>query len=329
MPNKEYNITHTQMGGGELKEDVGGGSAALTPATANTLGGVKIGNGISVTEDGIISAQGGKSEVRVLMEVQGFDPVNIGKIDFDNPPILYTMFGLYSAPIVVSTDIEGEHIEQILYGGSGVTEMDLGTYKVIMNVYQDEDNPNMLMDPDADVYVHITMQQVTQYATQEFALDAGGDYVAVIGRQSSAFYDALHHTTNNTSKVQTINSGGSYISLKNNDDIVVCYPRYRGAGIDYEHPAKMKDVYKDVHAVIYYPFYYDGSDKMMSGEERLVNFGPVKEHDSGSIGYGALDSYTYLSYANGFERFYYMRFSYAPNIDGIEFSMETKSLRSE
>lgn len=66
MSIKEYNITHTQMGGGELKEDVGGGSAALAPATANTLGGVKIGNGISVTEDGTISAAGGGTERPVI-----------------------------------------------------------------------------------------------------------------------------------------------------------------------------------------------------------------------------------------------------------------------
>lgn len=66
MPNKEYNITHTQMGGGELKEDLGGGSSVLTPATADSLGGVKIGNGISVTEDGTISAAGGGAERPVI-----------------------------------------------------------------------------------------------------------------------------------------------------------------------------------------------------------------------------------------------------------------------
>lgn len=66
MPNKEYNITHTQMGGGELKEDLGGGSSALTPATADTLGGVKIGNGISVTEDGTISAEGGEKPAIII-----------------------------------------------------------------------------------------------------------------------------------------------------------------------------------------------------------------------------------------------------------------------
>ena len=37
-------------------DSVAGGGGSLSPATADTLGGVKIGEGISVTEDGTISA---------------------------------------------------------------------------------------------------------------------------------------------------------------------------------------------------------------------------------------------------------------------------------
>lgn len=100
MSIKEYNITHTQMGGGELKEDVGGGSTTLTPATASTLGGVKIGNGISVTADGTISAQGGGSdESAPLIMLVGNEgsvidgirviPIEFSQIDYDNPPVIY------------------------------------------------------------------------------------------------------------------------------------------------------------------------------------------------------------------------------------------------
>ena len=42
-------------------DSVAGGGGSLSPATADTLGGVKIGSGISVTEDGTISASGGGS----------------------------------------------------------------------------------------------------------------------------------------------------------------------------------------------------------------------------------------------------------------------------
>ena len=37
----------------------GGGSYVLPPATSNTLGGVKVGTGLEVTEDGILSSSGG------------------------------------------------------------------------------------------------------------------------------------------------------------------------------------------------------------------------------------------------------------------------------
>ena len=36
----------------------GGGSYTLPPATASTLGGVKVGSGLSVTEEGVLSADG-------------------------------------------------------------------------------------------------------------------------------------------------------------------------------------------------------------------------------------------------------------------------------
>lgn len=44
-----------------LEENSGGGSYVLPAATAERLGGVKIGSGISVTEDGTISASGGSA----------------------------------------------------------------------------------------------------------------------------------------------------------------------------------------------------------------------------------------------------------------------------
>ena len=41
----------------------GGGSYTLPVASANELGGVKIGQGISIDQDGVISAQGGKNDI--------------------------------------------------------------------------------------------------------------------------------------------------------------------------------------------------------------------------------------------------------------------------
>lgn len=46
-------------GGGFPDSGGGGGSYTLPPATANTLGGVKVGTGLSVTGDGTLSASGG------------------------------------------------------------------------------------------------------------------------------------------------------------------------------------------------------------------------------------------------------------------------------
>ena len=41
----------------------GGGSYTLPVASASVLGGVKIGQGISIDQDGVISAQGGKNDI--------------------------------------------------------------------------------------------------------------------------------------------------------------------------------------------------------------------------------------------------------------------------
>ena len=44
--------------GAEVKDFPGGGSYTLPPATASTLGGIKVGSGLSVTADGTLSADG-------------------------------------------------------------------------------------------------------------------------------------------------------------------------------------------------------------------------------------------------------------------------------
>jgi len=57
------------MAGVKAGEAKGGGGYTLPPATTNTLGGVKIGDGISVTNDGTISASGGSSITPVIIEI--------------------------------------------------------------------------------------------------------------------------------------------------------------------------------------------------------------------------------------------------------------------
>lgn len=52
-------INFNNLGGGEG----GGGSYTLPVASASVLGGVKIGQGISIDQDGAISAQGGKNDI--------------------------------------------------------------------------------------------------------------------------------------------------------------------------------------------------------------------------------------------------------------------------
>lgn len=65
----------TQCSDGESGEG-GGSTYILPPATTNTLGGVKVGNGLSVTSDGTLSAtggQGGDSETGILRSVDVLD----------------------------------------------------------------------------------------------------------------------------------------------------------------------------------------------------------------------------------------------------------------
>ena len=281
MSIKEYNITHTQMGGGELKEDLGGGSSALTPATTDTLGGVKIGNGISVTEDGTISAQGGSMPVKILDNVMSIGTTNIGPIDFENPPILFTLLQLFSCPVKIEAEYEGEQIAMISYGTYGNTSVTAGeNISIVMTVYQDESTPNFLMNPTGDVYVNISYDQsAADYATKAQVVAAGTDYVAYVGIDSSRFQANVTHNKLDTKH---------YISLEANfpliadDDLVVCYPRTPD-GIDYNSPAEMKNVYKNVTMIAWAPRIYDsGSYEAVGNLLEFIPFGYKK----GDNGYG-------------------------------------------
>ena len=48
----------------------GGGSYTLPPATQNSLGGIKVGSGLSVTQDGTLSATGGTIEYATSAQIQ-------------------------------------------------------------------------------------------------------------------------------------------------------------------------------------------------------------------------------------------------------------------
>ena len=49
-------------------DSIAGGGGSLSPATADTLGGVKIGSGVNVTSDGTISVSGGGYIVNVAVD---------------------------------------------------------------------------------------------------------------------------------------------------------------------------------------------------------------------------------------------------------------------
>ena len=67
-------------------KDSSGGSYTLPVASSTTLGGVKIGSGISVGDDGTISASGGNGEKewRLLQTVEITEPVASFEIDKDS-----------------------------------------------------------------------------------------------------------------------------------------------------------------------------------------------------------------------------------------------------
>lgn len=60
-------------------DSVAGGGGSLLPATADTLGGVKIGSGISVTSDGTISASGG-AEPLICEYSDGYLNKTVGEV---------------------------------------------------------------------------------------------------------------------------------------------------------------------------------------------------------------------------------------------------------
>ena len=78
----------------------GGGGYVLPPATSETLGGVKIGSGLSVTEDGTISASGGGGGGGTIS--YSTTPVKIGT--WVNDKDVYRRVFIFNKTITMSTD---------------------------------------------------------------------------------------------------------------------------------------------------------------------------------------------------------------------------------
>lgn len=70
------NITLTPQDDGTIKIDSTGGLTELPIATATTLGGVKIGNNLSITEDGTLSATGGSSGTTDYTQLENKPQIN-------------------------------------------------------------------------------------------------------------------------------------------------------------------------------------------------------------------------------------------------------------
>lgn len=64
----------------------GGGSYTLPVASASTLGGIKVGENLTITEDGILSATGGGSRKINIVEVQG---QTIDLADYEEPTLIH------------------------------------------------------------------------------------------------------------------------------------------------------------------------------------------------------------------------------------------------
>lgn len=107
----------------------GGWGGSIAPATADTLGGVKIGEGIDVTQDGTISAGGGYDLVIELNEV-GLDAVTTATI----------VSGTFAA--CKSKSLNGETFASTVYGiirEDGVIT-DMSTFTPFLAGYATDDD---------------------------------------------------------------------------------------------------------------------------------------------------------------------------------------------
>ena len=109
---------------GTLNAQAGGGSYVLPPATADTLGGVKIGSGINVSDDGTISAPGGGSSASWI-EVSMADVFNNTNVN-DDDVIRIT------GNIRYFTMNSNRVSTTVLFEGSGSTT---GVFQIRRNVY--------------------------------------------------------------------------------------------------------------------------------------------------------------------------------------------------
>ena len=95
-----------------MADNIGGGGE-LSPATADTLGGVKIGEGISVTSDGTISVGGGYDAV-ISLDSDSLDSVSTATLEA----------GAYAT--MKAKALDGEPLNALVYGinryeGGGVS----------------------------------------------------------------------------------------------------------------------------------------------------------------------------------------------------------------
>lgn len=105
----------------------GGSSYTLPPATASTLGGVKIGSGIEVTNDGTISANGGCGVPKYFPE-----ETVIGT--FNNKPVYARTFTGRTAPSTVSISLPNISYFNVVKESSYST-CDDGNYKLPFGFY--------------------------------------------------------------------------------------------------------------------------------------------------------------------------------------------------
>ena len=75
---------------GATVEGFGGGEYDLPPATENTLGGVKVGEGLSVEEDGTLSCNGGyELPIATQDTLGGVKAGTSGPVRIDNDGVVY------------------------------------------------------------------------------------------------------------------------------------------------------------------------------------------------------------------------------------------------
>ena len=164
----------------------GGGSYVLPPATANRLGGIKVGSGLTITNDGTLSASGGTA------------PSGEGNVK------VYMYDELFSGSTYDHTDLSVPN-EMVALASSGTPVYVLyrdDDKSVYMALTDYSGNALHFNGDNGALFMHCSLSKVLPWMMSRAVSDRIGDYKVVSQLPNSAFEGQLFYVPAHTGTIQ-------------------------------------------------------------------------------------------------------------------------------